>query len=158
MNILIFEYITGGGMVGEELPASLGSEGELMLDAVANDFAELPDVQVSVLRDYRLQATQADNQKIVSLEISYKQVIESMENEIDALLLIAPESNGVLSSLCKTFANRNFKLLNSSSKCTALLGDKLDTFHFLQNYDIPQIPSYDLSNTKAIQSDELILK
>ena len=35
MNILIFEYITGGGLVDEVLPASLVKEGELMLNAVA---------------------------------------------------------------------------------------------------------------------------
>ena len=55
MNILIFEYITGGGLVGEVLPSSLLSEGELMLNAVAKDFSEMTDVQVSVMRDYRLQ-------------------------------------------------------------------------------------------------------
>jgi len=55
MKILIFEYITGGGMLGELLPASLLKEGELMLNTVACDFSDIDEVEVCVLRDHRLQ-------------------------------------------------------------------------------------------------------
>jgi len=158
MNILIFEYITGGGMVGEVLPDSLVSEGELMLNAVANDFAELPNVQVSVLRDYRLQGVQVANEYTVNLENGYHEIIESLENNIDALLLIAPESDAVLSKLCETYSNRNFILINSSAKITALVSDKLNTYKHLEGYNIPQIPTYELNNISTIQTKKIVLK
>jgi predicted ATP-grasp superfamily ATP-dependent carboligase len=158
MNVLIFEYITGGGLVGEVLPASLVKEGELMLNAVANDFKELPDVQVSVLRDSRLQSGSFDNEYIVSLEKSFAEIISSEEKTIDALLIIAPESGGVLSSLCESYSDDDFILLNSSASSTALVSDKLETYNFLLKYNIPQIPSYELNDLKSIHSDEMVVK
>ena len=42
MNILIFEYITGGGMIDCVLPSSLVREGDLMVNAIISDFETLP--------------------------------------------------------------------------------------------------------------------
>jgi predicted ATP-grasp superfamily ATP-dependent carboligase len=158
MNVLIFEYITGGGLVDEVLPASLVKEGELMLNAVANDFNELPDVQVSILRDYRLQSVQYDKEYIVTLKKSFVETIESIEEKIDALLIIAPESDGVLSSLCETYSDSNFILLNSASSSTALVSDKLETYSYLKKYNIPQIYSVELSDMKSIQTEKVVIK
>lgn len=158
MNVLIFEYITGGGLVGETLPASLVKEGELMLNAVANDFIVLPDVQVSVLRDHRLQSVAFDNEYIVDFERSFNEIIASVEEIIDALLIIAPESGGTLSYLCEVYSNRDFILLNSSTSSTALVSDKLATYAFLLKHDIPQIPSYSLDDIENIQSNKMVIK
>ena len=159
MNILIFEYITGGGMVGEGLPASLVKEGELMLHAVANDFAEIDNTQVSVLLDYRLRNTkQKFNEIIVSSEQSYTQVIEKVASNIDALLIIAPETDSILTNLCKKYAQFEFLLLNSSYQSIALMSDKLKSFQYLRSFGISQIPSYTLKNITSIQAEKLILK
>lgn len=154
MNVLIFEYITGGGLVDVELPASLVKEGELMLDAVASDFEELPGINVSVLRDYRLHSKEYTNPYIVSREYGYAETIASIEKNIDAILIIAPEKDGILSSLCEDYDECEFILLNSSSSSTALLSDKLKTYQYLKNYRIPQIPSYAVKGIGPHQSEE----
>ena len=159
MNILIFEYITGGGMVGEGLPASLVKEGELMLQAVANDFAEIDNVQVSVLLDYRLRNTkQLFNEIIVSPEQCYTQVLGKAAGNIDALFIIAPETGNILTELCKKYAQFDFLLLNSSYQSIALMSDKLKGYQHLQSFEISQIPSYALKDIVSIQSEKLILK
>ena len=72
MKILIFEYITGGGMIGEPLPAALVTEGELMLNAITRDFLAIDDVEVCILRDHRLQdKKQIAQEFIVSPEFGY---------------------------------------------------------------------------------------
>ena len=159
MNILIFEYITGGGMVGEGLPASLVKEGELMLHAVAEDFSEIDNTQISVLCDYRLRNTKQEfNEIIVSLEQSYIQTIEKNERNIDALLIIAPETDNILVNLCKKYAQFNFLLLNSGYQSIALMSDKLESYQYLKSFEISQIPSYELKDIASIQTKKLILK
>ncbi len=159
MNILIFEYITGGGMVEQDLPSSLVSEGELMLSACANDFNEIADVQVSVLRDYRLKNTEYEFvQHIVSPEQNYSQIISRIEDSIDALLIIAPESNNTLTSLCEKYSEYDFLLLNSSTQSVALASNKLASYNYFKSFDIEQIPSYELKDIPCIQTDKIIVK
>ena len=159
MNILIFEYITGGGLVEQDLPSSLVNEGELMLTASANDFNEITDVQVSVLRDYRLQNTEYEfEQYIVSPEQNYSQIISKIEDSIDALLIIAPESNNTLTSLCEKYSEYDFILLNSSTQSVALTSNKLASYNYFKSFDIEQIPSYELKDIDFIQTDKIIVK
>ena len=159
MNILIFEYITGGGLVGETLPASLVGEGELMLNTVSDDLSELDDVQVSVMRDYRLQSNKkVKYEYIVDAKNGFADVIECVSKTIDALLIIAPESEGILSTLCEKYSNREFIMLNSTSRCVALVSDKLKTYKYLKCFNIPQIPTYEMSDVKLINSDKIIIK
>ena len=159
MNILIFEYTTGGGMVGETLPASLVNEGELMLNAVADDFSELADVQVAVMRDYRLQHNSYVNDEyVVSAEHGYIEVIDALSTHIDALLIIAPESGNILFSLCEKYSNREFILLNSTAESTALMGNKFDAYEYFNSFGVSQIPTYEIENMGSVEADRLIIK
>ncbi len=159
MNILIFEYITGGGLVGQPLPSSLVNEGELMLNAVANDFAALDEVQVYVLRDYRLpQSKNVKDICLVHAEHGYEQVIDEMEANIDALMIIAPETEAILSNLCKKYSNRSFTLLNSTVDSVKLTGNKLNTYLHMQSHNVAQIPTYEIGNMNSVGKGEVIVK
>ena len=157
MNILIFEYITGGGLIGETLPSSLVSEGDLMLNAVVDDFTELANVKV--LRDYRLSSSK--NVKdifLVNAERGYGQLIDEMEDQIDALLIIAPESDAILASLCKKYSGRDFTLLNSAVDSIELVGNKLNTYLYFQSKNIAQIPTYEICNMHSVGKGKVIIK
>ena len=53
MRVLVCEFVTGGGMRGELLPASLAREGAMMRDALLRDLAELPGVEaVAIAAQY----------------------------------------------------------------------------------------------------------
>lgn len=146
MKILIFEYITGGGMADQALPSLLVGEGDMMRNAVVGDFRALPNVEVRALLDYRLSHLATDD--TVLPEHGYIEKIEELSNWFDALLIIAPETDGALHSLCDRFSRRNFVLFNSSVESIGLTSDKYATYKYLQAYDIPQIPTY-------VQDDEL---
>jgi predicted ATP-grasp superfamily ATP-dependent carboligase len=159
MNVLIFEYITGGGLVGEDLPASLVKEGELMLNALAHDLSETSNVQVSVLRDYRLKITESKvTEYTANKERGYAEIIMALENNIDALLIVAPESDGLLAELCKEFSHRDFILLNSTTDCIELTSDKLKTYNHLAQYGVTQIPTYEINDINLIESENIIIK
>ncbi|MFK7816203.1 MAG: ATP-grasp domain-containing protein [Gammaproteobacteria bacterium] len=159
MNILIFEYITGGGMVGQALPATLVKEGEVMLNAIVCDLLDISDVQVSTLRDYRLQACGQDMvEHVVTEDSNYTNIIDSVAEKIDALLIIAPESDGLLATLCNEYSGRDFLLLNSSTESVELTSDKLKTFAYLNKFNIAQIPTYEINNVKCIESEKIIVK
>lgn len=143
MNILIFEYITGGGLANQTLPTGLVREGEMMLRAVARDFVMIPNMQVSILKDYRLTINvNAVNEIAITPETSSIQEIESMVDELDALLIIAPETDNILASLCERFEKQALILLNSSVDSIKLTADKYACYKHLHQYAIEQIPSY----------------
>jgi predicted ATP-grasp superfamily ATP-dependent carboligase len=163
MNILIFEYITGGGMIGQDLSSSLVKEGELMLNAVANDFAAVSSVHVNVLRDYRLRGTGSDasrwrNKYIADAENSFHAWIERLGENIDALLIIAPESGNILTTLCEQYSKQDYMLLNSTIESIALTTDKLETYKYLKQFSIPQISTHEMTDIASIISDRLIIK
>ena len=159
MNILIFEYITGGGLVGEVLPASLVAEGELMLNAIARDFSEISDVQVNVLRDYRLNNCEPKiTDYVVTEKYGHAEIIKEIESDIDALLIVAPESGSLLAKLCKEYSHREFLLLNSSTESIELASNKLNTYKHLAKFNIAQIPTYEIKNIKLIEAENIIVK
>ncbi|MGH1537228.1 MAG: ATP-grasp domain-containing protein [Gammaproteobacteria bacterium] len=157
MNILIFEYITGGGLIGETLPSSLVSEGDLMLNAVVDDFTELANVKV--LRDYRLSSSKnVKDVFLVNAERGYGQLIDEMEDQIDALLIIAPESDAILARLCEKYSCRTFILLNSAVGSIELTANKLSTYLYFQSKNIAQIPTYEISNMHSVGKGKVIIK
>jgi len=54
VNIFVFEWVSGGGLVAEPLPPSLAREGDMMLRALLDDLTPLPGVRVLASRDPRL--------------------------------------------------------------------------------------------------------
>jgi len=159
MNILVFEYITGGGMVDQALPSSLAIEGDIMLNAVVSDFNALKDIHVTVLRDYRLLNTgKEENVLAIGQEQDPTVEIEKLNPELDAAIFIAPESSNILTSLCERFANQSFVLLNSTTDSIKLTTDKYATYKHLEHYDVEQIPTYMIEDTKYLSSNKFIMK
>jgi predicted ATP-grasp superfamily ATP-dependent carboligase len=106
LTILIYEYITGGGLSGREIPRSLAREGGAMLVALAADFAasEARRVVVSVDERFERDIKHELNHMLAS---DYVETIrigpgEERDRIVDAArsadytLVIAPESDGLL--------------------------------------------------------------
>lgn len=100
-RIFVFEFITGGGLAGQPLPASLACEGALMLDALLRDARELADTEVIVLRDARLPALPlAASQVIpVSEADAFERAFDEALGRADAAIVVAPETGDVLAAL-----------------------------------------------------------
>src|SRR3954465_12122660 len=52
-TVLVYEWVTGGGLAGRPLPATWAAEGHAMRRAIAGDFAAQPGVRVVVPLDAR---------------------------------------------------------------------------------------------------------
>jgi tyramine---L-glutamate ligase len=54
LKILVFEYITGGGLNKSDLPESLAREGLLMLQSLLDDLAKIDSVEIFIMLDIRV--------------------------------------------------------------------------------------------------------
>lgn len=115
LRILVYEHITGGGLVDELLPPSLAREGELMLRALVDDLTALPGVAVVVTRDARLAALPAP---VHTLFVHAGETLEGILQRglacADLAWPIAPESGGILERVCR-FIESAKGTLNSPS-------------------------------------------
>ena len=109
MKLLIYEYVTAGGMGGADLQALLG-EADAMLHALVRDFSILPDIEVHVLRCPGLPALSiGKGGESPSAPASSRTVhvhastgtsdFARLLHHCDAALLVAPETGGILHAL-----------------------------------------------------------
>ena len=142
MRIFVCEYVTGGGLAGQPLPASLSREGDMMLTALVKDLAALESVEVVTTRDKRLPALRAPADVLMVDEPgefwpSWIQLIRAA----DAVWPIAPESGGILARVSELSVEAGRTLLASDPKSVRLTGSKLATAQYLTKFGIPAVPT-----------------
>ena len=64
-KILIYEYITGGGLINEDLTSDLMYEAKLMTNSLYRDCLRSKNVSFKYFQDYRLNSIQKSNSVIV---------------------------------------------------------------------------------------------
>jgi predicted ATP-grasp superfamily ATP-dependent carboligase len=104
-TVFVYEWCCAVGAGG-----SLGREGRAMRDAVADDFRRLPGVAVTTL-----DADARDDRE------RWNRLIAAA----DAVLVIAPESDNLLSGLCERVRSAGRTCLCSDPDALAAAGDKL---------------------------------
>jgi predicted ATP-grasp superfamily ATP-dependent carboligase len=149
MKILVFEYITGGGFSQENLPASLIKEGLLMLEALLENFAKLPQYQLTILLDTRVTlpnlAKLINVIRVTSKQSIYDVLPEAIESS-DLIWPIAPEINSALQKISELVTTKNKLLLNSSTKAVELCSDKLFTYQVLTKRGIATVETTEFNN------------
>ena len=159
MNILIFEYITGGGLNGQPLPASLAREGDMMLSAAVNDFRALPGCDVLVLRDQRLGEDVPGARTVaVGPGESCNTRLDALTDAVHAILFIAPENDEILFSLCKRYSGQSFQLLNAEPQTIRLTSHKFATYRHLQDHGISQVPTCRAADIGSLRGDRFVMK
>ena len=145
------EYITGGGMRRETLPASLASEGELMLCALVGDLRILPHgLKLTILRDDRLPLPfQCEGIQTVMVGVtdSFQTLWLEWISCCDAIWPIAPETGGILEQLCLDVEAAGKNLLNCPSSAVRLAASKLKTARRLAESGLPVVPTEMLDGT-----------
>lgn len=161
MQLLVFEYITGGGFNGQSLPPTLLTEGSAMLSALLADCFRLKDLSVRVLLEERCLAL-ASNLPCDIIKIPpAADVLAIFERSLawaDAVWLIAPESEGILHALCERVEKAEKPLLTSSASAVALTADKWLTYQYLQTHQLPTAPTRLLSEPIDDKVDSWIVK
>jgi predicted ATP-grasp superfamily ATP-dependent carboligase len=143
LKILLLEYITAGGLCGLPLPDSLLREGLLMRDALLSDFSEIADVEILTTYDVRIVLPKYANVAVpMDVTSTAVEVWQALLHTCDVALVIAPESDGVLSKLTQLVDLAGVKNLGSMLHAVDLSGNKYKTYHALKNAHILTIPTY----------------
>lgn len=141
MHIFLHEWITGGGLVEHDgqLPTSLFVEGDAMVQALACDFAAIDGVEVSLLRDIRLDPVPFSGCKVA--EVHSRQHFEAEFAEAiahsDYTLIIAPEFDDVLLKTLEMARSGQASVLGCSAEFVSLTGNKHRTALHLESAGLP---------------------
>ncbi len=143
MKVLVFEYITGGGLNDALLPDALAREGQMMRDALVSDLCEINGIEVLLFRDIRTpfpsdKIASPNKLSIITIKArdNYRAIWLEALKKVDAVWPVAPETNQILADLCQDVEVANKVLLTSGSTAVVLTGDKLKTYQVLSRYDV----------------------
>lgn len=146
MKIFIHEFITGGGLLGRRIPQGLLKEGFMMLRALLLDFLRLQDHEVITTIDPQLRAKLCLPRRCQVVEVrgDYQGTFFSLVEKAEAVLIIAPEVDGILADLTALVEGRGKLLLGSSREAVIATGDKALAYQRLSGFGLPTPETYEI--------------
>jgi predicted ATP-grasp superfamily ATP-dependent carboligase len=158
LKVFVHEYISGGGLAGQPLPSSLLAEGAAMLRALLADFRAWGVHRLLTTRDARLLADGLPADEVVAVEPGgYPQAFTRLLASTDAVLVIAPESGGLLAGLTGKVEQAGLLNLGSTSAAVRIAGDKLLTAGRLAAAKLPVPLTFPAPDPQAAQAAGLPL-
>jgi tyramine---L-glutamate ligase len=152
MQIFVYEWATGGGLVEEPgpLPASLVREGSAMIGALVADLQRIQDCQVVVLRDPRVVqlALGASEVAEVLSRFSHDEELERLGAAANATILIAPEFDGILLKAARRVVAAGGRLISPSPEFIRIAADKHRTCEALSAAGVP------VPDGRVLETDE----
>jgi predicted ATP-grasp superfamily ATP-dependent carboligase len=150
LRVFVCEFVTGGGFAGAPLPESLRREGDMMLQALVKDLAELPQIELVAARDGRLPDP--------GLPCTLVRIGESEDPwaawrrimaDADAAWPIAPETDGILERLSALVLDDGRRLLGSRPAAIRLAASKRRTAVQLATQSIAAVSTLPLLSALA---------
>jgi predicted ATP-grasp superfamily ATP-dependent carboligase len=130
LRILVYEFASGGGLAGRDVPASLAREGAAMRAALVGDLAATECHQIVTTagaREVGLGRGLSRGVEVVTLpegDRAREAGLDRLIGSVDAVWLIAPETDGCLARLAARVERRRKALLGSSSDAVRRASDK----------------------------------
>lgn len=124
MQILVHEHISGGGLAGGPVPASLGREGAAIRDALVADLARMRRHAIVATMDPRFPLRAPRGVQVVTLRAGTARVLERLIASVDAVWLVAPETGRCLERLAAQAERLGKKLLGSGAAAIRRASDK----------------------------------
>lgn len=168
MDLFIGEFVCGGGFlqaVEGDIPASLQSEGRVMLGALLEDFAIVCNRVHTILDSKALTAFQSITsswelglrEKLVfheaTLDAPLWQQWIAAASKCDAALVVAPESGNSLAQGVATLQAAGLDMLNGFGDFLRCASDKLETARVLSAAGVPHPPTWLYSSFPSTHSD-----
>lgn len=135
-----------------------------MLGALVNDLLDLPDIELVIPRDFRLAVPefQGDQSQLNVVELNRSGAFEQRWQELletcDAVWPIAPETDHILTNLCRSVQDAGKILLNSSAAAVKRATSKLATAALLEKNDVPVVPTWPLHQARSLSIGPWVLK
>lgn len=135
MNLLIFEYVSGGGYANQKLSSSILSEGYGMLRSLISD-CKAAGHNVTILLDSRLKAFNPPNEADQIVSVSSPHEVDEKLTELsamaDAVYVIAPESGQVLEKLVKNIEASGGTSLNCEADAIRQVSNKMTAYETMK--------------------------
>jgi predicted ATP-grasp superfamily ATP-dependent carboligase len=135
LNLLIFEYVSGGGYANQKLSSSIISEGYGMLRSLISD-CKAAGHNVTTLLDSRLKEfnppNEADQIVYVSSPNEMSSKLEGQSSVADAVYAVAPESGQVLEKLVQNIEPSGGASLNCTIDAIKRVSNKMTTYETLE--------------------------
>ncbi len=139
MNLLIIEYVSGGGYANTKLSSSILSEADGMIRSLISDFTAAGH-NVTTLLDSRLKAFNPPNEadQIVSVSASSELYtkLKELSSRVNAVYVIAPESDQVLEKLVEIVESSGGTSLNCKIDAIQRASNKMTTYETLKKKGI----------------------
>ena len=161
MKILVFEYITGGGLAGDDLPIALAAEGRMMLQALLDDLKSLAGLELILPLDQRcIDVSLPANTRVIPIGVSDDiwQILPALIDDVDMVWPVAPETGGILESLARQVKASGKTLLLSDPETVALCGNKLETYRRLKACELPVVETLALSEWNSSSFSTCVIK
>lgn len=141
MHVFLYEWITGGGLIGAPgpLPPSLLKEGTAMARALAADFAKLSQCRVSLLRDVRLDTLAYPGCDVIDVQSTgeWHEEFDRLAGAADWSLAVAPEFDRILERTTQQIVAAGGRALNAPQEFTAIAANKQLTAERWRHAGVP---------------------
>ena len=124
MRILVYEFASGGGFAGQDVPASLAREGLAMRTALVADLSAIGRHEIVITTDIRFSQTAPPGVDVVPLLPDGTATLDALMAFADAVWLVAPETNRCLERLAARVERKGKKLLGPGAAVIRRASDK----------------------------------
>lgn len=139
MNLLVYEHVTGGGFANEKISPSVLSEGYGMLRALISDF-KAAGCNVTTFLDSRLKAfnppIEADDIIFISSYKELDKALKKISQAVNAVYIIAPESDQILQRLVETVETSGGISLNCQVNAIGKASNKMTIYKILKRFGL----------------------
>jgi len=150
MRILVHEFVSGGGLAGKDVPASLAREGSAMLRALVADLAAIRRHRIVTTADARFPLAAPPGVDVVTLSLRSAERSEQLDALIasaDAVWFVAPETGGSLERLAARAEHYGTPVIGSGSATIRRASDKAGIVRRLGRHGVP------CPNTRVLRLD-----
>ena len=135
MKHFLFEFITGGGLIGQTLPDSLVREARTMVQTLIKELIACGHYKITITRDSRVQLFDHDVTQH-TINTPFKKILPELVRKSDICWLIAPETENCLYNLTDLFMQNASIFIGSDLNAVHTTSSKLITCNILENANI----------------------
>jgi predicted ATP-grasp superfamily ATP-dependent carboligase len=135
MKHFLFEFITGGGLIGQTLPDSLVREARTMVQTLIKELIACGHYKITITRDSRSELFDYDVTQH-TINTPFKKILPKLVRKSDVCWLIAPETENCLYNLTDLFMKNASIFIGSDLNAVHTTASKLITSNILENANI----------------------
>ena len=137
MRILVYEFVSGGGLAGQPVPVSIAHEGSAMLAALVTDLAAIGHHQIVTTTDPRFPFVAPPNVQVIAVSPGQTKPFDTLMASVDAVWLVAPETDRCLERLAAKAERAGKVLLGPGAAAIRRASDKTRLPHRLAARGLP---------------------